>query len=166
MNLEPLRVIGVDHANVHHEPMFDEYVPLRVRSYSQPLGAAVVRLGDYSSTLLELVVECQSQHLRGLTLVSLAEVSPWPELRVQRAQPGAPILGTSFTDRAVLDLALEFKVAVGDEGILIFWQGLDDCESCDAGRVRYLVRAGILAAVWCTEVTQNERDVFRLAAGS
>lgn len=163
--MEALRVVAVDSSIVHHEVLFDEYVPLRVRSYSQPLGAGVVRLGDYSRTLLELAVEPHVQRLRGVTLTSVASVEAWPAMSLGEPRTGTPIVGTTFREYRVDDLALEFKVAVGDEGIVVFWDGLEDCEACDCGRVKYLVARGFLAGFWCTQVTLKERELFHIAAG-
>jgi hypothetical protein len=163
--MESLRVVAVDNSIVQHDAFFDEYVPLRIRSYSQPLGAGVVRLGDYSRTLLELMIEPHSQRLRGATLTSLDRLDAWPAVSLGQSQSGTPILGTTFSDRRIDDLSLDFRVAIADEGILIFWEGLQDCDVCDCGRIQFLVAGGVLAGIWCTQLTTKERELFLIAAG-
>jgi hypothetical protein len=163
--MDSLRVVGVDSSIVRHDVLFDGYVPLCVSSYSEPIGAGFLRLGDYSTTLLELTVEPHVQRVRGATLTSLGGLEAWPEVGVRRAQPGSPILNTTFSGYRVDDLAVEFRVAAGEHGILIFWEALEDCEACESGRVRFLVAGGFLAGIWCTHVTKEERELFRTAAG-
>ena len=127
--MNEIRVDGVAASVVGHEVIFDAYVPLQVRSYAQPLWSGVVRLGDYSRTLLELTVECNSNRLRGVTLTSLLRLDDWPLVRVGRAQAGSPVLGTALDERRVISLAEDFNVAVGESGILSFWAPLDACGS-------------------------------------
>jgi len=162
--MDELRVRDVDSSIVEHTVFFDEYIPVDVRSYAQPLGAGAVRLGDYSRTLLELTVECNSNRLRGATLTSVLELSPWPVVQIRSVQRGTPVLGTAFSERRVVSLTREFNVAVTESSILVYWAELEQCDACDCGRVQYLVAEGFLAGIRCTGLTQAELRLFRIAA--
>src|SRR5207247_4270466 len=59
----------------------DEFVPLRFRTYERPIGAAYVRVGNYSTTLVELIVDPISKLLRGLTLTSFECFAVFPTIR-------------------------------------------------------------------------------------
>jgi hypothetical protein len=163
--MEALHVVGADPGGPAHEASFDGYVPLRVRSAAGPIGAALVRLGDFSRTLVELAVEPGTQRLRGVTLTSLADLGVWPALTATRTHRGPPVLATTFAERGVVERAATVEVADGPEGVVVTWAPLEAVEAYDSGRVRYLVARGVLAGVWCTGVTPEERARFRLAAG-
>jgi hypothetical protein len=74
----------------------DEFVPLRFRSYREPLGVGYVRLGNNSTTLFEMAVEPGKQVVRGLTVTSIRDVSSWPSFDVVDVEEGMPALSTSF----------------------------------------------------------------------
>jgi hypothetical protein len=163
--MEALKVVAQDSQKLHYEALFDEFVPLRLRSYAQPIGAGFVRLGDFSETLLELAIEPRTQRLRGITLTSVGHLDQWPAISLASESPGVPVLGTNFEESRVEDLPVQFKVAHGENGIVIFWDALDGCEAWNCGRLRSLVRQGNLVGVWCMDVTETERRLFLAASG-
>lgn len=164
MRADLLKVAGVDRSTSMHEVCFDEYVPLAVRSHAPPLGAGVLRLGDGSQTLLELGGQPYSQRLMKVTLVSLVGLDAWPAVDVKNSYVGSPILGTDFTDYEVIDLGIAFRVAIGDEAIIIFWDELASSDAYSCGRVTYLVSKGYLAGIWCTDLTPKEFELFHIAS--
>jgi hypothetical protein len=159
--MNELNVVGVGNSEaLRYEVVFDQYVPMEVRSSSGPIGAGFLRLGDYSATLLELSIEPHTQRLRGATLTSVAKLVSWPSIWVTGSYNGPPILSTGFDRYRVQDLSVQFEVALGDDGIVVFWDRLNDCVAYECGRVRFLARAGVLSGIWCTDVKKTERALF------
>src|SRR5262245_11772286 len=117
----------------------DEFIPLQVRTYTRALGCGLLRLGDYSLTLLELTVEPYTQAVRGVTLTSFVSFSEWPPMTVDRERAGVPRLSTKFEGWGVEDLANEFRVSRRDREALIHWGRLDQCEAYSHGRCRFLI---------------------------
>lgn len=139
----------------------DELVPLQFRAYKEPLGAGYLRLGNYSTTLIELAVEPYSQVLHGLTITSIALLSPWPSFSVSAIQEGLPVLATDFEEWQVLDLEEDFIASAHQDEIVVSWDDLGPCEAYAFDRVRFLVRDGVLAGVWFVGLTEGESRRFR-----
>src|SRR5262245_56875639 len=70
----------------------DGYVPLAFESCCDRSPAGYLRLGNYSTTLVELAVEVGTQVLRGLTVVSIDRISEWPGFGVTDVEDGLPTL--------------------------------------------------------------------------
>ncbi|CAN7598263.1 hypothetical protein [Acidovorax sp. Leaf78] len=49
----------------------DEYIPLRFRSYEGALGVNYLRLGNFDTSLLELLIEPSAMAVRGFNLTSV-----------------------------------------------------------------------------------------------
>jgi hypothetical protein len=143
----------------------DEYVPFQWRSYDEGLGAGYVRLGNYSTRLLELAIAPHTQVLRGLTVVSLDELSPWPEFSIARKLAGLPVVSTSFHEWQIVDLADDFRVSVRRPEILVFWGALGACESYAFEQVHFLTQDGVLQGAWFTEVPDEALRLFLSHAG-
>lgn len=156
-----LRVAGAGRrADVPSKIEFDEYVPLRWRTYEQPLGGGLVRLGNFSTTLIELVVEPHSQIVRGATITSIDELSPWPEFSVPVTFDALPALSTSFAGWQVHDLKLEFEASVRPEELVVYWGELGACEAYTCGAVQLLVRDRFLCGAWFTGLSAEESNMF------
>jgi hypothetical protein len=140
---------------------FDEFVPLRMRTYEPPLGCGVLRIGNYSTTLIELLVELTSQTLRGVTIVSIASLSPWPPLDIRSVTSGTVVLGTDFHQWSVVDLPIDFQVAVREDELLVHWGSLSGAEAYEFGRVRLLAHSGLLSAMCFCDLTKDEIASFR-----
>lgn len=144
----------------------DEYVPLRFRTYREPLGVGYVRLGNYSTTLVEVAVEPRTQAVRGLTVTSISEVSSWPSFDVFEIVQGLPVLSTSFEGGEVLDVPHDFLVATRPGEIVVFWQNLGRCSGYKLGNACFLVADGTLAGVWFTRLTETQTQLFESQAGA
>jgi len=143
---------------------FDEFVPLQFRTFQEPLGAGYLRLGNYSTTLAELVIEPPSQVLRGITVTSIASLSSWPLFSVCTTLEGLPVLATEFEGWKVLDLDQKFSVSARPGEIVVFWGELGECEAYAFDRVRFLIRGGILVGVWFMDLVASEIEQFCLHA--
>jgi len=149
---------------VREEPLLleiDEYVPLRLRTSREPLGAAFLRLGNRSTTLLEIAVEPYAQRVRGVTLTFFEKLSPWPSFSVENTAEGLPVLATAFEDRKVVDLQQDFGVSIREGEVLLFWGSPGACDVCEfRGRVRFLIQNGKLAGVWVLGLSREEIEMF------
>jgi hypothetical protein len=140
---------------------FDEWVPLQFKTYSKPLGSGFLRLGNYRTQLVEICVEPHFQVVRGLTLTSFDGLSPWPSFSETNSSEGLPILATDFEGWKVVDLDQDFRVALRDNRLMIFWDTLGACESYIFGRARFLARGGDLVGVSFGDLAADELDHFR-----
>ena len=156
--LHPLHSVEVD-VDV------DEYVPLRFRTYREPLGVGYVRLGNYSTTLVEMAVEPRTQVVRGLTVTSISDVSSWPSFDVSGVEEGLPALSTSFEGGEIVDLPREFMVATRPGEIVVFWQDVGRCRGYRLGSACFLIADGTLAGVWFTGLTETQTQLFESQAG-
>jgi hypothetical protein len=143
----------------------DEYVPLRCSTYDEPIGAGYVRLGNYSTTLIELAVEPRTQILRGVTVTSIEELSPWPEFALTEMLDKVPVLATEFQAYDVVDLQDTFKVAARPGEVVVFWTDLARCIGYRCGGTSFLTVDGVLAGVWFTGLTDEETNLFVSHAG-
>jgi hypothetical protein len=138
----------------------DEYVPLSFRTYESPLGASYVRLGNYSTTLLELAVDPNTKMLRGATVTCYEVLSAWPELRVVSESDGLPVLEPVFDRTSRIDLGEDFHVSVREGEVLVFWGDLNACNQCNFAQVHCLVHAGQLRAIRFSGLSDDECKLF------
>jgi hypothetical protein len=97
------------------------HVPLRLRTYEEPVGAGYVVLGDYSTKLMELAVQPRGQVVRGLTVTSIDRLSPWPEFSVARTSNGLPVVSTHFDGGEIVDMEGDFEISARPGEIVVFW---------------------------------------------
>lgn len=143
----------------------DEYVPLRCRTYQEPLGAGYLRLGNYSTRLIELAIEPRVQVLRGVTITSISGVSPWPDFSVMNVVDQLPVVSTSFVGGEVVDLRDNFEVAARSGELIAFWGDLALCTGLRCGRTCFLMKDQVLAGAWFTGLTERETKLFVSHAG-
>lgn len=139
----------------------DEFVPLRFRLYREPVGAGYLRLGNYATTLMELLVDPRSAALIGLTLTSVDGTVPWPEFTPASVRNGGVALRSPLAGAMHRDLAIEFRFALAADRALIFWSDLNDCEVARIGKVQFLVVDGRVAGVLFEGLAKREVDVLR-----
>jgi len=142
----------------------DEYIPLRFRTYIEALGAQYFRVGNHDTVFMEIMVDPDSNLLRGVTLVSLESFVPWPTIGEPVPVPGLPVFSIGWDERNRLDMNwididcnpyLSFR---GRE-LLIAWE---DIASDSVSNVQFFVSNGRLAGIRFFDLT--ERLVWLLAA--
>jgi hypothetical protein len=138
----------------------DEFVPLRFRTYERPLGAGYIRLGNYSTTLLELIIEPRARVLRGATITSYDVLSDWPDLRVTSESDGLPVLSVTFDRSNRIDLREDFRVAVKSNEVLVFWGDLIGCNQSNFAKVHCLDRDGQMRGIRFSELSEEEVNLF------
>lgn len=138
----------------------DDYVPLRLRTYEPPLGCGYVRLGRRPTSLLELIMEPETQALRGLTLVSAPEASSWPAFSVLRTSAQFPALSVAVEGGKFIDLEQDFRVSARENEIVLFWDELGACVAYGGERWRWLVRDGVVRGTWFSGLTKEEITRF------
>ncbi len=143
----------------------DEYVPLHCRTHDEPPGGGYVRLGNYSTTLLELAVAPRTQVLHGVTITSIEEIAPWPEFVLTETLDELPILSTSFQGYEVVDLKDDFKVAARSGEVIAFWAELVRCTGYRCGDACFLTADGVLAGIWFTGLTDQATKLFMSHVG-
>lgn len=140
-------------ANIESEPNYpyilecDEYVPLRLRTYDRPIGARYIRLGNYSTTLLELILHPDDLVVRGVTITCFDKISPWPEIQVERSECGLPILAARFDNHAHLDIHKDFQVSVRHNVIMTWWGNAHAYDVLTFSNADYLIEHGQLAGL-------------------
>lgn len=139
----------------------DEYLPLRFRTYAQPIGAAYLRLGNYTTTLTELIIEPNLRIVRGLTITAYDCLSPWPDFAAHMLGEGMPVLDVNFTTTNYVDLCEAFSVSIFDGKLLVFWQKLGNCSAYTFGsNVQFLLSNGCFCGVCFTGLSQEQEKIF------
>jgi hypothetical protein len=160
--MRELVITGVrEIGDVRCELEFDGFIPLQIRTYQEPIGAGFLRLGNYSTTLLELAIEPHSQTVRGAVITSMSELAAWPALSIVSQMDGLPVLATDFQEWRVIDLDLGFEVATRASEFVAFWGPLDGCTAYACGRFRFLAHEGRLVGILCVELTSEEQSSIR-----
>jgi hypothetical protein len=136
------------------------YVPLRLRTYAEPIGAGYVHLGNHSTTLMELAVQPRVQVVRGLTVTSIDRLSPWPRFSVALTSKGLPVVSTHFDGGEIVDLDSEFEISARPGEIVVFWGKRGACKAYVFGKTRFLTRDRTLVGVWFTGLTEEETASF------
>lgn len=140
---------------------FDEYVPLRFRTYDQPIGATYIRLGNYSTTLMELIIDPHSNCLRGLTITSYDKIHSWPSLVATTVSHGLPILAAEFGSINRIDLRLGFEISVRPSEILVSWETLYKCDAITfSDHVQFLIHEGRLIGARFVGLSDRESHLF------
>lgn len=155
-----LDVVGFSPVQGPRLLVLDEYVPLRLRTYERPLGASYVRLGNYSTTLLEVVVDPNRNVVRGLTIISYDTLSEWPDLAVVSYSDGLPVLAAVFGPANRIDLKEEFRVSMRKGELLVFWGDLSRCSQIDFAQVHCLVQEGQLRGIRFSGLSDKESELF------
>jgi hypothetical protein len=139
----------------------DELLPLKFRAYEELFSAGYLRLGNFSTTLLELGIEAYSQVLFEVTVTSIDALSPWPPFSVEATSKGLPALATDFEGWKAVDLQQEFTTSVRDGEILVFWEELGQIEACEfEGKVRFLIGGGRLIGIWFVALSKEEVALY------
>ena len=160
MRKTALQVVLRNNPKLPSELETDEHIPLRFRTFRESVACGYLRLGNYSSTLLELKIELFSQTLRGLTLTSAPPLTPWPRFEIVERTVGLPTLSTHFDDIGILDLDLDFQVSVKEDAILVHWISLSACEACRFGCADFLIQEGTLSGVHFGNTHQDQLVQF------
>ncbi|HEV8581814.1 MAG TPA: hypothetical protein VGX68_22320, partial [Thermoanaerobaculia bacterium] len=120
-----------------------------------------LRLGNFSTTLLELGIEAYSQVLFEVTVTSIDVLSQWPPFSVELTSKGLPALATDFEGWKAIDLQQEFTTSVREGEILVCWEELGQCEACEfEGRVRFLIKQERLIGIWFLGLSRDETKLY------
>jgi hypothetical protein len=154
----------VDHGAKNLRPPVDVVLQPPLRGVEETNHVGYVRLGNYSTTLVEIALAPRTQVVRGLTVTSIDKISSWPSFDVFDVVDGLPALSTSFEGGEVLDLPRDFMVATRRGEIVVFWQHLGRCRGYRLGKACFLVADGTLAGVWFTKLIEAQTELFESQA--
>lgn len=140
----------------HRSLELDDYVPIQFQTFEDALGFGHLRLGNYQTTLLELIVEPRVQTLRGLTLTSFEVLSAWPELMVTETVARLPTLDTEFDEYDVVSLEQAFQVSARNDEVLVWWAPLQSCVAYGWENAAFLVCDGVVSGAVFGEVKNAE----------
>jgi len=142
-----------------------ETIPLRVRTYENPVGVKYLRVGDFSDSLFEILLSPDSFAIRGFSLVSRDTTHEPRKLLADLAcVAGVPIVdvgktgafkGSMYAPR--IDLVEPFSVGMGKDfaEIRLFDWGTEP--QCFVHRnLRFIVQGDMLAAVRIEGLTQMD----------
>lgn len=137
--MTPVRVKNIDDCTLLPYTIdVDEYVPLRFRLREPSFGSAYLRLGNYSTSLAEIMVNRATRLLQGVTLTSFESYGLWPIIKETTIVQGLPILTGPWDvperDLPTLefkstDLSVDFVVSLRKNELLIFWSDLSTVSS-------------------------------------
>lgn len=139
----------------------DPYVPLSFRTYADVLaGPKYYRLGNFQTSLLEIVVDPDSSLVRGLCLVSCDHLAPANkpiELHATRVEWGLPMVRSGFLRENRRDFRRELNVALTKDIFVIDW-GCDDVAdlSIRHDRISFYIVDSKLCRIAFSHLTKEE----------
>lgn len=138
----------------------DEYVPLRFRSYDRLLGVNYVRLGNFNTSLLELLIDPNSSVIRGFTLTSFDKTHELRPLDRQPVRSGLPKIETEETGNRI-DLRCDVSVAFEDYEIDVVWNQIPPSEIVKFGRAIFVIGENELVGIRVIDLTQEEVAILK-----
>lgn len=159
LNEAPLLVFHVE---------VDEYVPLRFRSYEGTLGVKYLRLGNFSSSLIELLLDPSSMVICGFTLTSFEAVhKPKGNAGLPR-YAGLPVLAIAPEDfngpldAQRIDIRENFSVGFGQDFVEIDLGGLPEARRIiEAGPVAFYVGTNSLVGLRVNGLNQKQISMLK-----
>lgn len=132
----------------------DQYVPLRCRSYNGTIGARYVRIGDLSSSYLELIVDYDFLSVRGITLLSFDRVHNFYRIDSAVRDNALPCLDTTLKSRFLgaglsrFDILECFSIAFGDGKLQVDFGRLRDTSLIfKSGPVQFCAADGAISGI-------------------
>lgn len=145
----------------------DEYVPITFRTYSGLLGAKYLRIGNFETTLLELLLDPHSYTIRGVTLLSFDKTHvPHKSFELPETI-GLPVLDAQgsglidFSDKQHAEIGCKFSVGLVSDFFEIDLFGISSADSairCD--RTYFLLRGKSLVGIRFTKLNSQETSLL------
>ena len=145
----------------------DEYVPLRFRSYEGTLGVKYVRLGNFSGSLLEFLLDPNSMTVRGFTLTSFDAVHQPRAIAELPRITGLPIvvLSEGFggpIDAQRVDVREAFSVGFGEHFVEVDLGKLSEAQHVVvAGTTEFYVGAVGLVGMRVIGLTEQQVSMVK-----
>lgn len=147
---------------------FDEYVPLRFRTYEGTLGVKYVRVGDLSGSLLEFLLASDSMAVRGFTLTSFNAVHQPGAIAELPRTSGSPIMAFDEgfkgpIDAQRIDVREAFSVGFGEDFVEIDLGGLSNAQHVVvSGTAEFYVGLEELLGVRVIRLTQQQISILKM----
>jgi hypothetical protein len=146
----------------------DEYVPIRYRSYQGVIGVKYLRLGDFTSSLIELLIDPTSLTVRGFTLLSYKAIHRPSVMRKLPKILGMPIVAVNEGDfcGAVgaqrVDQSCDFSVGFGEDFVEIDLGHLTEAQRIiKAGTVEFYSDETDIFGIRITELTPTQMCMLK-----
>lgn len=146
----------------------DDYLPLRFRTYSEPLGGVrYVRIGNGETRLLELILPSDSMEVRGCTVPLIDKRAYQLLTGPEQSSPGLPIIdlpnhefsGPPSAQR--VDTHIDFVAAIERDTIEFQFGGVDSFDrSVGCGDVCFLIRENDLVGIRVKNRLPSEMECF------
>lgn len=146
----------------------DDYLPLKFRTYSEPLGGVrYIRIGNGETRLLELIVPADSMVVRGCTVPLIDRKVDHLLTGPEQFSLGLPIIdladyefsGPPSAQR--LDAPIDFAAAVERDAVEFQFGGARSFDrAIRCGDVRFLVQQSDLVGIRITNRSPSEIELF------
>lgn len=146
----------------------DDYLPLRFRTYSEPLGGVqYVRIGNGETRLLELILPSDSMEVRGCTVPLIDKRTYQLLTGPEQSSPGLPIIGlpdyefSGPPSAQRVDTHIDFVAAIGRGTIEFQFGGADSFDrSICCEDVCFLIRGNDLVGIRVQNRSPSETECF------
>lgn len=166
--MKVIQVIGLDTTAFHRWHIeVDEYVPLRFRSYENTLGVKYIRLGNFNSSLLELLIDPNSMTVRGFTLTSFDVTHLPKENKALSRVDGLPVIAIPGgfigpSDAQRIDIKKALSVGFGDDFVEIDLDGQSDAQRVVAfGNAEFYINSDELIGIRVVGLTPEQLLLVR-----
>ncbi|MFQ3582058.1 MAG: hypothetical protein SNJ49_09150 [Chloracidobacterium sp.] len=138
----------------------DPYVPVTVRTFSEPIGAVFYRVGNFETSLVEVPIDPLSGTVRGIKLVSLDRVGADFDDSAFAVLQGLPITSQeSIPPKRYVDDHREVTVSLAGDRLVISWSGSQQIDTKSVhGRLSFLIGSGFLLGAVIECLSQAEQQ--------
>lgn len=136
----------------------DPYVPIAVRTFSEPIGAVFYRVGNFKTSLVELPIDPKSGTVRGVKLVIFDRVGTSFDDSTLPLVPGLPVVAQEAIPQQRQDEKRDILVTLSGSRLVIDWSGgqLIDKKAV-LGRLGFLIGGGALLGAVVESLSQAEQ---------
>lgn len=152
----------------HDERVIDEHVPISFRSYPGLLGVKYLMLGNFQSTLLELLLDPISYAIRGITLSSFDKVHVPCEPEIKFESIGLPVIDigrnipSSLIDGKVAKISCNISIGVRSDFFEVDFSEIKKSnKKIYCGRTQFFLKDEELTGIRFISLVPNEISILK-----
>ncbi len=137
----------------------DPYVPIAVRTFSEPMGAVFYRVGNFETSLVELPIDPTSGTVRGVKMVLFDRVGTSFDDSTLSLVQGLPVVAQESIPQQRQDEKRDILVTLTGSRLVIDWSGGQRMDTkAMLGRLGFLIGGGALLGAVVESLSQTEQQ--------
>lgn len=149
-----LQIVRSTMLNVPLDVEVDEYIPLAVRTYSEPIGAAIHCVGNSTTSLVEIAIDQFHGTIRGFKVVSIDRLGPRLVADGLPESEGVPIVAKECVPERIREEVREFSVCLHGDDFHVNWSdGQPPDSTIRFDRLTFYLNRNLLIGVSIADLT-------------